>query len=236
MGTNTNNLQRSTILLQWKQTLLRHSYKFLAQQSELPLPLNDDSAKRPRRLRIPKKGVEILNNAFKQVQDPTPIQKQNLLEQIKALPKCDQYQMKNLESWFRNAKRRSQSLPISPSIKPSKLKTLRTLFGSTPDPTEKVMSVWATLLGTELEVVEAWVSAAQDQFEPSHQSMSAHAPDFAHLPTPLSIHTSSRSPSPPAKRRKLSNEAPARLLSPVSVPKSTRSPSPMMSRRAAIQQ
>ena len=160
---------------------------------------------------------------------------------FQALPGCGHYKRRTLESWFQKRRKReravlkpSSSLPSAyafhpctfememtyidhslgyPSIKQSKLETLRTLFASTSYPTGKVISVWANLLGAQLEDIEAWVSEAQEALERSCQSIPApnDAPESARLLPAIPISTLSRSPSPVAKRRKLSSMSPATL-------------------------
>ncbi|KIK63797.1 hypothetical protein GYMLUDRAFT_454432 [Collybiopsis luxurians FD-317 M1] len=116
---------------------------------------------------------------------PSPSQKRELLEQITALPNCGHYQIKNIERWFQKQRGRYQltntanltrpviaadpesesETELYPTITDSAEEKLRILFSELFNPSHKVISTWAELLGASVEDVEAWVAAEREALE-----------------------------------------------------------------------
>ncbi|KAF9070351.1 hypothetical protein BDP27DRAFT_621804 [Rhodocollybia butyracea] len=153
--------------------------------------------------RLSKEGTKILTDAFESgLQNPTEDQKKLLLYKIKAFPHCDHYQMKNLNNWF--SKKRSKSISRItdsqgprkhyPTLKRGNIKQLITLFAETPYPSKEVISVWASLLRSSKEDIEAWI-ADQQQTHISTDGQQSSSSPFIPL-SPLSIISHSRLPSP----------------------------------------
>ncbi|KIK63798.1 hypothetical protein GYMLUDRAFT_95359 [Collybiopsis luxurians FD-317 M1] len=152
-------------------------------------------ASKARLRRISREGLALLKDIWNQgVTNPTVEQKKLLLEQIQSLPGCEHYEKRNLDAFFASRRSKvsstSKSCSESPrysTIKTEQIESLRALFeGVKHNPSEDVITVWAELLGAAVPDIKAWVADEKESL-----GMSQELP-----PTPMSMTTSSRFPSP----------------------------------------
>ncbi|KAF5391796.1 hypothetical protein D9757_001654 [Collybiopsis confluens] len=134
---------------------------------------------------------------------PTAEQKAVLLSNIRAssLPGCETYSERNFNVFFANRRAKSSS-----ALKPSQIENLQTLFcgiGKDSDPTDELIIAWADLLGAGVPGIKAWIAT---QRRPSSYQLP---------PTPLSLPSPSRFPSPEQGQEHLASSL---LLSPLAIP------------------
>jgi len=160
----------------------------------------------PKRRRIGTAGVAVLEAFLNKTHNynPSPDERNLLLEKIQAIPGCEAYDRAAIAGWFR---RRRQALPGEPrverrrkgsqglaqyspypSLTTSAIQHLTILSQAQPSPPTSVIQTWAELLHASVEDIKAWLYD-QQQLDTVRQRSPVY-----HLPTPVST-----SPEPPSE-------------------------------------
>ncbi|KAF9494192.1 hypothetical protein BDN71DRAFT_1010169 [Pleurotus eryngii] len=123
--------------------------------------------------------LDFFNNVS---QNPTPEQRMQLVDEIKAACPGFEYTPAQAYRWFYKARRNgSSSSNANLGFTTDQLDTLRTLLKPLPQPPSEVVEVWAKLLDLGVEMVMEMITAIQKENQPAEVTTSNQA---HHLPTP----------------------------------------------------
>ncbi|KZT04429.1 uncharacterized protein LAESUDRAFT_292572 [Laetiporus sulphureus 93-53] len=166
--------------------------------------------------RLSHQGYQMIDELWKVTQNPTAIQRQELLQKINALPGCDHYTNSALQTLFSRRRKdaaaraaRYGSLPqkiegsgtvsssediLYPSFKnsPGVIPSLQVLLNEFPLPNDEMVRIWAKRLRVHYEDVQTWIQFERASAPVRERSSSVNESARTQLPTP----GSSCSPEP----------------------------------------
>lgn len=164
------------------------------------------SPTQPKRRRIGLAGVAVMEAFLNETHNynPSPEERNILLEKIQAIPGCEAYDRSSIAGWFRRRRqalsgepkvdrrqKSSQGLVQNspyPSLTKNAIQHLTTLSHAQPSPPTSIIQTWAELLHAGVEDIKAWL------YDQQHLDAARHQSPAYHLPTPVST-----SPEPPSE-------------------------------------
>ncbi|KAG7091237.1 hypothetical protein E1B28_010288 [Marasmius oreades] len=142
--------------------------------------------------RITNEARNLLLDIFytKNVTNPTRLQREELIQQVQALPKCEHFCMKNLDKWFqyqrqKQKKRKNTDDPAATSsLSAEAIASLKTLHQGTPQPSLEIINLWVDFIHTKYQArpedVRTWLDNQRRQMD----ELSLLTPAFSHSPSP----------------------------------------------------